>query len=749
MLQLGLLLLLTLSCCHLTVIPNSSVTRLKWLDELKLEGICEMIDICGENVTEEEAESFLTKYEFDPLFKYFLVPDSLSSSEIEKVLVLANKFLATGDVMDGIIEFYFRNVVESKVSPPDLFVLGSVHLELKKFLKKFEFGIKIDEKKITLDGWEVRGEKRRMSLQIFKVLASYSTSITIMNFAIDDNSISIFESAIHSELNQLEFENCPLLFSSENYFDFQHLTSMTHFKFSGCFHKNFIYMLLTIPRDTLTHLDISNVPFYDSIDIYVLMNILLKFNQLKSFSAVFNLLPQYECKKPKLTGNILHLPNLEFLNLRGNLNLISFVNELNQLGHSLKLKHLDISDNRELFNEDLFSNCLWKFPALQSLNLSFLTFQDISTFFTNILQLERLEELHSFEYPYSDDLKKFTKKNHRGKPVLQINGTSWIEQKSLTEINLFKKIFLQDNILNNIPINLLPDQFDTTDLLINDDILSLTSSHLLDIFYSRFKSLKFLRIHFDGSFNKKYFKMLLDNNSIENFELLVYPDCTQFGDLSEIISNRKFKSFTLRIYYRKLIPEEYQRLKEFITALSKGSLWEEMEVFICKSLPIQTVADIMSVAKFKKLREIIFENIYGIEEINISTVIPTVRKVNLTVYSTTNFTEGFNPLRLLKIFPGVTEFKLDIHLTKLNTFPDIYVFENLQSLTIKYEKLYDYEGFVEYLGKHSHLSTLILNDYSSFGHFEFNSGRHPFFSNLRVVWLRSPNMILREALSLN
>ena len=157
----------------------------------------------------------------------------------------------------------------------------------------------------------------------------------------------------------------------------------------------------------------------------------------------------------------------------------------------------------------------------------------------------------------------------------------------------------------------------------------------------------------------------------------------------------------------------------------------------------------MSVAKFKKLREIIFENIYGIEEINISTVIPTVRKVNLTVYSTTNFTEGFNPLRLLKIFPGVTEFKLDIHLTKLNTFPDIYVFENLQSLTIKYEKLYDYEGFVEYLGKHSHLSTLILNDYSSFGHFEFNSGRHPFFSNLRVVWLRSPNMILREALSLN
>ncbi len=121
----------------------------------------------------------------------------MNSSEIKKVLELANQFLATGDTMAGIIEFYFRNAAESKVPIPNLYFLGHVDLELRECVKKFGFGIEVERKNITLDGWEVREEKRPMALQFFKALAPHSISISIKNFLIDDNTFSLFE-IIHS-----------------------------------------------------------------------------------------------------------------------------------------------------------------------------------------------------------------------------------------------------------------------------------------------------------------------------------------------------------------------------------------------------------------------------------------------------------------------------------------------------------------------------------------------------------------------
>ncbi len=130
------------------------------------------------------------------------------------------------------------------------------------------------------------------------------------------------KSFIHSGLKRLEFENCPLIFSPENYFDFQHLNFHDPLKFSGCFHANMLNMFNTIPRDTLTHLDISNVFFYDENEISELIEILKKFKKTGISNASRNFL--FNWPEAKIGGEILEITSLKSLNLRGSLNLESF-----------------------------------------------------------------------------------------------------------------------------------------------------------------------------------------------------------------------------------------------------------------------------------------------------------------------------------------------------------------------------------------------------------------------------------------
>jgi len=286
-----------------------------------------------------------------------------------KVLELANQLLGTDDTMAGIIEFYFRNVVERKVPLPNLHFLGHVHTELKSFLRQFQFGIEVNRKRITFDEWKVNEKQKELTFQFFSALAPYCESISIKNFSIDDDTFSHLEQVIHFGVKRLEFENCPLLFNSENYFDFQHLSSLTHFKLSGCYHEKFLFMLDTIPKDSLIHLDISNVPF-DKEEINKLMKVLLQFKKLKSFSAQFDLIKSFDWERPKLTGEILRLPNLKSLNVSGNMDWESFVIELNEVDQLLKLERLNISNNGKLSGDVIFSKNLSKFPALKTLNLS-------------------------------------------------------------------------------------------------------------------------------------------------------------------------------------------------------------------------------------------------------------------------------------------------------------------------------------------------------------------------------------------
>ena len=537
------------------VFPESYIARLKRLDEMKFEGICKMIDTYGENLTEKEAKQFLVKYEFEPLFKYFLDPNSLSSGEIEKVLELANQFLATGDTMNDIIEFYFENVVKRKVPLPNLYFLGHVHTELKIYLKLFQFGIEVNRKKIAFDEWEVTEEKRELVFQFFRALAPYCESISIKNFSIDDTSFSQLESVFPSNLKQLEFENCPLLFNSENYFDFQHLTSFTNFKLSGFYHGKFLSMLDTIPKDSLIHLDISNIPF-DKEEINKLMRVLLQFKELKSFSAPFDLIKSIDWKRPKLTGEILCLPNLKSLNVSGNMDLESFVNELNEVDHLLKLERLNISNNGKLSGDVTFSKNLSKFPALKTLNLSETSIGKLSMLFSNILQLKKLKKFSSPEFPNDDDLGKFVEENGNRQNSLKILNTAWLRSEFLSSINLFRRVCLKYNVLNNFEGNLLPDKFNTTELLIDYGIFIFGNSNSFDILFPKFKKVKFLQIELFDSFQMKYLQILLENNPIEKFELLMHHSVTQVEGLNGIIGARRFKSLKLGFYPRTLYQAE-------------------------------------------------------------------------------------------------------------------------------------------------------------------------------------------------
>jgi len=155
-------------------------------------------------------------------------------------------------------------------------------------------------------------------------------------------------------------------------------------------------------------------------------------------------------------------------------------------------------------------------------------------------------------------LGKFVEENGNRQNSMKIISTARIRREFLPLINLFKRISLEYNVLNNFQANLLPEKFDTTELLIDSGVLLFGDLNSFDILFPKFKKLKYLKVHFSNSFEIRCLKMLLDNNPIVTFELFVYHSFTQLTGLIEIIGARRFKSLKLGFYPRTLYQEEVE-----------------------------------------------------------------------------------------------------------------------------------------------------------------------------------------------
>lgn len=246
--------------------------------------------------------------------------------------------------------------------------------------------------------------------------------------------------------------------------------------------------------------------------------------------------------------------------------------------------------------------------------------------FNDYLPLYTLEEL-------IEEIKK------RSSP-LQISNYRTYHSKLLPVINSFQTVILKKYILDNIPIDRLPLQIEVEELIICPGIMSIESCHSRDIFFSRFEKITSLKINIQDSFNRKYLKMLLDNNPIEKFQINFESNCFQLRELVEIIRNRKFKEFGIDIITRRGYSIDMNRFDEFLVDLSIGDLWRELEIFSCLYFPLQSIFDLFSKAHFEKLHTIEICTFRVDSVVSISAVLPSVRKVCISI--TKKSTIAFN-----------------------------------------------------------------------------------------------------------
>ena len=730
-------LVILISVINASVIPKSSIERVKWFADNNFQSFSDMLTLLGDDLSEEEATGILSIDNFEPLFNFF-AGKSVNSSEIEQLLYLANKHLATGDRMNEILDTYFKYAIESKVPLPDLAAYGHVHLALYNYLTNRQFGIKTNENEVELDGWEVNEESKQWSLQLFKALAFLSTSVSIKNLPIDDFTFDQIQLVLHSNLKSISFENCQIL-NPNKYFQLNQLTS---FKFSDSYCKNFIEMLRTISRDSLIQLDISNNAFNEQ-EISNLTILFKEFKQLESLNISFSF--PHMWRRSKFTGEIIKLTNLKSLNVSGNLDFESFATELNKSAELINLEELNLSNNGRLLSEATFINNLSKFKALKSLDLSHSYLNDCDTLSTTILEMETLEKVTFNRYMLTDGSYNLIVRNQQRRIPIKLFFSTRLNYEIPHPHNLLQMLNTNDPALKIATAEFHSQNFDTTSLYIDFSGLPQENPTALKLFFSRFTKLQNLSVHLMNPIDLVILKILLDNNSIKTFEFAIYFefDTDNLKELAVIIGNYKFSSFIIK---RLLFSDEaVEKYKQFLDDLSKAKLWEELEFFSWYQTSFGMVDILLSKAKFKKLHEVSLRKIYG-DEKEFSFVFPTVRKLNfeLDYYSSSSFC---NLPNLAKAFPNVIElrvaFVFNLKIPPYFSFP-----KNIRFLDIHCDIVEDYKNLIQALKKLRFLTKLIFIERESGpGHnsvIQFTNGKHLNFPHLTFVWLKTTSEKLKK-----
>ena len=357
------------SLIHSLSVPLNSVDKIKWLAENNFQAFNEMFDRLGEDLTEEEATKILSIDNFEPIFDFLLTNSkTLDCNQVNQLLYLANKYLASGDTMTQILDLYLSNVSKSKATLPDLSIYGQIHAELKEYLGKGRFGLKATTNEIELNGENIKREYKRISIWLFFSTILSFDSISIKNLTIDNNLFDQIQSSFHPKIQSLQFENCTLSLNPKTkHFNFENLPSLTKLKFSNCSSKNIIKMLSTISTNSLIDLNISNNTLSKN-QINNLITLLKDFENLKSLDLSCR--RRYYWFRTKVPGTILQLNQLKSLNVSGNLDLNSFNNYLSKLEVAPEFEYLDLSHNSARVNLDELRENINKFRPNTNLNLT-------------------------------------------------------------------------------------------------------------------------------------------------------------------------------------------------------------------------------------------------------------------------------------------------------------------------------------------------------------------------------------------
>ena len=130
-------------------------------------------------------------------------------------------------------------------------------------------------------------------------------------------------------LTSVSFDKCAFTFSFYSKFQLNlcGLPNLTHFQCSECYHEDLISILETISSKLLISFNISR-SMIKKRNRKKHMRFLMHQINLETLNVSDD---QNTTLFPKLTGEILKLPQLKYLNLKYTVNVISFVETLNEI----------------------------------------------------------------------------------------------------------------------------------------------------------------------------------------------------------------------------------------------------------------------------------------------------------------------------------------------------------------------------------------------------------------------------------
>ena len=160
-----------------------------------------------------------------------------SFSEIEVFLLfkLADTFLATGKARERILSIFIQYLSDNEA---EIIAEYSFLCFWKEFLETNEFGIRRISQGIGIAGFEVNANENSKNYTLLSNLIKCYNDFYIENIPLNSEDIERIQSVLHRKLTGIYFKDCP--FNFENFFDFSHLNSLTHFCCNNCFADNHI-----------------------------------------------------------------------------------------------------------------------------------------------------------------------------------------------------------------------------------------------------------------------------------------------------------------------------------------------------------------------------------------------------------------------------------------------------------------------------------------------------------------------------
>ena len=421
--------------------------------------------------------------------------------------------------------------------------------------------------------------------------------------------------------------------------------------------------------------------------------------------------------------------------------LNSFVTQLTSSEEFVNLEQLNISNSVGMVDEESFFSNFHKFTALKTLNISGIKFKDLPALFSAIFKLQTLEELAIDCYFTTVYVTQLIEGNQSRKFPLKINNSTWFSPVLFSQIGVFERFYLSDNILDNSSLDSLSEQFDNTELIVDFCSFSFKPTSILNCFFSKFKNIKRLNVQLGNSVNFEFLKSLFDNNPVEELKIWFTTSFYQFKEIIAVIRNCKLKTLKMEKFGTGTPQVEDVYFKELLGGLTDASLWDELETFGCKYFPIQSVFILLKNRKIKKLREIKLKSIYGDDKrITESTVLPTVRKVKIDFDASTDTFKACNLDELLKMFPQVTELIISDK-NPASTLLNVSSLKNLRSLDICCIKLQIPKDFIQLKTLPLLTKLMLIEKFTSSS--QFTQGKHLNFPSLAFVGLKTKDQKLK------